>query len=155
MKITINLIIFILFSVFAAPSFAQEFFVYPSEGQSNEQTDKDKFECYNWAKGQTGFDPMQLPTASSPPPAQKDTRGSVVGGAALGAIVGQIADGKAGEGAAIGGLLGGARRSSTQRQNRAERQQWEQQQANQYAQARNSYNRAYVACLEARGYSVR
>ena len=129
--------------------------MYPSEGQSNEQTEKDKFECYNWAKGQTNFDPMQTPTASSPPPQERSTSGSVLGGAALGAIVGGIADGKAGEGAAIGGLLGGARRSSTQRQNRAERQQWEQQQVTQYTQARNSYNRAYVACLEARGYSVR
>ena len=155
MKIITNLSIFILFSGLAASSIAQEFFVYPSEGQSNEQTEKDKFECYNWAKNQTGFDPMQLPTASSPPPAQEPKQGGVVRGAVGGAIIGEIAGGKAGEGAAIGGLIGGARRSQQKQRQQAERQQWEQQQASQYAHARNQYNRAYVACLEARGYSVR
>ena len=55
---------------------AQDLFVYPAQGQSNDQMEKDKFECYNWAKGQTGFDPMQMPTASSPPPSQdKEKRG--------------------------------------------------------------------------------
>jgi hypothetical protein len=43
---------------------AQELIVYPAKGQSNEQMEKDKFECYSWAKGQTGFDSMQMLTAS-------------------------------------------------------------------------------------------
>jgi len=34
-----------------------ELFVYPSEGQSDEQRDRDRYECYVWAAGQTGFDP--------------------------------------------------------------------------------------------------
>jgi hypothetical protein len=37
----------------------------------------------------------------------------------------------------------------------AERQQWEQQESANYANNRNNYNRAYAACLEGRGYSVK
>ena len=33
--------------------------IYPKNGQSTEQQAADKFECNNWAKGQTGFDPTQ------------------------------------------------------------------------------------------------
>ena len=147
--------IFVLSLIFGSTLFAQDFYIYPSEGQSKEQTEKDKYECYSWAKNETGFDPMQLPTASSPPPAQEAKQGGVLRGAAGGAIIGEIAGGHGGEGAAIGALLGGARRNQQRQRQQVERQQWEQQQANQYAQARNSYNRAYVACLEARGYSVK
>ena len=48
------------FSGFAV---AQDLMIYPAKGQSQDQMEKDKFECYSWAKGQTGFDPMQVPTA--------------------------------------------------------------------------------------------
>lgn len=162
MKSCIITIIFVLSIGFAASANAQDFYIYPSEGQSQEQIEKDKFECYTWARNETGFDPMQLPTASSPPPAQEAPQGGVgrgaVGGALGGAAIGAIA-GDAGKGAAIGavggGLIGGARRSEQRQREQHNRQQWEQQQAQQYAQARTSYNRAYVACLEARGYSVK
>ena len=146
---------------------AQELIVYPAKGQSNEQMEKDKFECYSWAKGQTGFDPMQMPTASSPPPPKgdKSVAGGVVGGGVLGgvggAVIGGIAGGRKGarKGAAIGGLSGGAiggmRSSSQNSQAEKQRKQWEQQQANQYMQQRNTYNRAYAACLEGKGYTVK
>ena len=32
---------------------------YPKNGQSADQQAKDKFECHQWAAGQTGFDPTQ------------------------------------------------------------------------------------------------
>src|SRR5210317_2556787 len=77
---------------------AQEIIVYPAKGQSQEQMEKDKFECYSWAKGQTGFDPMEMPTATSAPPPKKatsSTAGGVVkggvGGGLLGTGVGAIA----------------------------------------------------------------
>ena len=47
----------------AAPS---ELIAYPKNGQSQEQLGKDKFECYRWAVGQTGFDPT-LPGGGSAP----------------------------------------------------------------------------------------
>lgn len=149
----------------AGYAMGQELIIYPAKGQSNEQMEKDKFECYSWAKGQTGFDPMQVPTASAPPP-QKQSDGSVAGstikgaagGALLGAGIGAIA-GNTGKGAAIGavsgGVLGGARSSKQKKQDEQAQQQWEQQQAAEYSQKRNSYNRAYGACLEGRGYTVK
>ena len=33
--------------------------VYPKNGQSKDQQAADQYECYNWSKGQTGFDPTQ------------------------------------------------------------------------------------------------
>jgi len=57
---------------------AQDMIIYPAKGQSQEQLDKDKYECYSWAKKQTGFDPMQMPTASTPPPQQEPRRGGLV-----------------------------------------------------------------------------
>jgi hypothetical protein len=33
--------------------------IYPKNGQTKEQQAADQFECHNWAKGQTGFDPTQ------------------------------------------------------------------------------------------------
>src|SRR5580658_4751140 len=46
----------------AAPP-PQKIFVYPSNGQSPEQTDRDRYECHNWAVQQTGVDPSR-PDAS-------------------------------------------------------------------------------------------
>ena len=164
-KLAFTFLIFVLSLVSYVQ--AQDLFVYPAQGQSNDQMEKDKFECYNWAKGQTGFDPMQMPTASSAPPSQerKSVGGSTLGGGLLGgaggAVIGGIAGGSSGarRGAAIGGLSGGAiggmRSSRQNRQAEQKRQQWEQQQANQYMQQRNAYNRAHAACLEGRGYSVK
>jgi hypothetical protein len=146
----------------ASPATAQEPIVYPAKGQSPDQMDKDKYECYGWAKGQTGFDPMAPPTATAPPPPQEQTSAStgkgLVGGAAAGALIGGIADGNWGQGAAIGaaagGLFGGHRKRSVAQQNQQNQQAWEQQQAQIYAQRRHEYNRAYTACLTGRGYTV-
>jgi hypothetical protein len=138
----------------SGPACAQEPYVYPSQGQSQQQMEQDKFSCYQWAKGQTGFDPMQAPQASAPPPQQKGgaLRGAA-GGAAMGAAIGAIA-GNAGKGAAIGaasgGIIGGARRVQSQK----EQQQYAQQQSAQYNQQRSEYNRAWGACMSGRGYTV-
>jgi hypothetical protein len=55
----------------------------------------------------------------------------------------------------VGGVLGGARQSRQRSQDQQARQQWEQQQANEYAQKRNTYNRAYSGCMEGKGYTVK
>lgn len=151
-----------LFFLAVNPVSAQEPFVYPDKGQSQNQMEKDKYECYDWAKGQTGFDPMATPTATAPPPQQGAPQGGVgrgaVRGGLLGVTVGAIA-GDAGKGAAIGAaagaLFGGMRRQDQARQQEQAEQQWAQEQSAQYAQKRNNYNRAYGACLEGRGYSVK
>ena len=47
------------------------------------------------------------------------------------------------------------RRADQNRRQAQAQQQWEQEQIQNYEQGRNSYNRAYAACLESRGYTVR
>jgi hypothetical protein len=152
--------IFAAVSVMAAMSvvtaFAQqEPIVFPARGQSADMMEQDKYSCYQWAKGQTGFDPMQAPSATAPPPQKKGgaVRGAA-GGAAVGAAAGAIA-GDAGKGAAIGaasgGIIGWARRARSQKQ----QEQYAQQQAAGYEQQRNVYNRAWGACMEGKGYTVK
>jgi hypothetical protein len=34
-------------------------FIYPKNGQSDEQQATDKYECHKWANQQSGFDPTQ------------------------------------------------------------------------------------------------
>ncbi len=150
-------------------------FVYPKNNQNMEQQKKDEMDCFNWAKQQTGIDPM----APAPPPQapqqtqpqQKETpKGGAVkgaaGGAGAGAAVGAIA-GNAGEGAAIGATVGAikGRRAQKRAQKQAEaqakaQQQQAQQQAQQLAQAQDkerkaTFNRAFGACLDGKGYTVK
>lgn len=40
-------------------SSTEQTFVYPKNGQSEEQTAKDRYECYRWAADQSGFDPTK------------------------------------------------------------------------------------------------
>jgi hypothetical protein len=54
----------------APPS--DDLFIYPQSGQSAEQQSNDKFQCHQWAVGQTGFDPTQ--TAGGVPPEQYDSK---------------------------------------------------------------------------------
>ena len=43
----------------AAQSPPNDLIIYPKNGQSQDQQAADQYECYGWAKGQTGFDPTQ------------------------------------------------------------------------------------------------
>lgn len=134
-------------------AFCDDVYVYPSKGQNQQQTDKDKSECYLWAKQQTGFDPaVQAP----PQQAQASAGGGVQGaarGALVGVAVGAIA-GDAGKGAAIGAASGGLIGGMRQRDHNAQQQAAQQNQAAHYDQQRHNFNRAYQGCLEGRGYSV-
>lgn len=143
----------------AHPVSAQELFVYPAKGQSPEQQEKDKFECYGWAKANTGFDPANpgasaAPSAAAPPPPPRSggvARGAL-GGAAIGAIASDDSSEGAARGAAAGALFGGIRQGHA---NRQALEQQQQQQAAAPAAGQADYNRAYAACLEARGYTVK
>ena len=154
-------VVLVLFVV--ANALAQDVVIYPANGQDQEQMEKDKFECYTWAKQETGFDPMQTPQATAPPPQQGAKQGGAVRGAArgaaVGAVVGGIAGGEWGKGAAAGAaggaLLGGMRRQDQRRQQQQAQKQWEEQQVAEYNQKRNTYDRAYSACLEGKGYTVK
>ena len=139
----------------AGTSYAADFFIYPAEGQDRDQQDRDEFECQRFARDQTGFDPMATPRATTAPPEQQ---GGAVGGAARGALLGTAVGAIAGDtrrgaaiGAASGGLMGGMRRRDSNRQ----QEQWAQQEAANLQRQRNEFNRAFAACLEGRGYTVR
>jgi hypothetical protein len=131
-----------------------ELYVYPKEGQSEEQQSQDRGECHAWAVKQTGHDPSApQPSAGAQQAPQGQAVRGAAAGAALGAIGGAIA-GNAGKGAAIGAGVGGgagALRGAKQRQAQAEQQQ--QQQAAQQ-KGKEAYDRALKTCLEGRGYTV-
>jgi hypothetical protein len=135
-------------------------FFYPTQGQSPEQQDRDRYECYNWAVKQTGFDPGR----SLPPqervtvvPARapgETTVGAAIAGAMIGAIVSNPRNAGSGAlvGAAAGGLLGAAAESNQQQQ--VERIESRRGNA-RYGREAADYRRAMSACLEGRGYSVK
>src|SRR4051794_3667898 len=95
--------------------------VYPAKGQSAGQQNKDKFECFQWAKNQTGFDPMSAAGTAAPPPQGGAVRGAGRG-AAAGAVGGAIA-GDAGKGAAIGAGIGAVGGGMKRRQGEQAQQQ--------------------------------
>jgi len=130
-------------------------YIYPSKGQTQEQENRDKYECYQWAVSQSGFDPSK-PSATSMSPQQQ--QGQAVHGAARGAAVGAVGGTIAGDevgaraagGAARGGVIGAIRR-------RREKREAEQEQAQAQAAGANgqeAYNRAFASCMQGRGYSV-
>ena len=144
---------------------ADPVFIYPAQGQSDEQLRKDKAECSQWATGQTGFDP----TAPAPAPAEspgKEGKASAGRGAATGAAVGAAVgvishdhnpwDHDALEGAAkgalIGGVMGGLRKHHKEKKNAKQEEQAREYQ--NYLDQQKQFNRAYGTCLGGRGYSV-
>jgi len=134
-------------------------FIYPSQNQSQEQQQTDDYECFNWAKSQTGYDPMNPPQAAASPQ-QQGPSGARLGGAARGAaggaIIGEIADDDAGKGAAIGATVGAMRAGREDRKNRQEQaQQAEQAAVQEQASNAQQFKNAYGACIEARGYSAK
>jgi len=138
-----------------APQQSQQLYVYPAHGQTYEQQQQDQYQCYQFAKEQTGFDPMAPPPPTTPPPPQH--KAGFFGGALFGALVGVTVGAIAhdpGEGAAIGAASGGLFGGMRSAQSRNQQQQWQQQQASIVASDRSNYNRAYTACLEGRGYTV-
>ena len=139
-----------------APAMAQQMYIYPTQNQSPDQQNRDRYECHNWAVQQTGVDPTNPQMAAAPPQYEAQQGGLLRGGArgaAVGAVGGAIA-GDAGKGAAIGAatgaLIGGFRRRDQQRRQEQARRQNEQYQG----QAVGAYNRAIAACLRGRGYTV-
>lgn len=132
--------------------------VYPARDQGPKQQEKDRFECFEWAKGQSGFDPtlaISAPGATPMPTSTTSSTGAMAGGALGGAAIAELAHADAGRGAAIGALGGGlAQRVKQQQATQARQQQAAAQQA-QRTQAKSFYDRAFGACLEARGYVLK
>lgn len=125
----------------AAAAFASGPFVYPQKGQSQAQQDQDRGACERWAQSQTGTAPGAQPPPGTNP---RRTVGGAARGAGVGAAVGAIA-GDAGKGAAAGAVVGGV----------AGRRRGIQENQAAAAQTQDTYYRAFAACMEGRGYTVR
>jgi hypothetical protein len=134
----------------AGGALASDPIIYPAKGQTHETMSRDKAECNDWAKQQSGYDPANPPVAKAGATSASPGRGAL-GGAVLGGIIGSTGA-NLGKGMAVGAvggaLIGGARRSSQESAQIAAQQQ-------QIDQLRSQFNRAYSACLEGRGYTVK
>lgn len=134
-------------------------FAYPAKGQTAEQQSKDDYECFDWAKGQTGYDPMNpsQPVAATAPqqqPSGERLKGALRG-AAGGAIIGEVTGNDAGDGAAVGATLGTLRGGRDARQQQAEAAQQAEQSVQQQSSAQtNQFKSAYGACMGGRGYTL-
>jgi outer membrane lipoprotein SlyB len=112
-------------------------YAYPSRGQTAEQQARDENDCRFWAKQQSGFDPA-TDTAKG---AGVGALVGAVGGAAAGAAIG-AATGNAGRGAAIGAAAGGIGGAATGG-------------VYNYSRSKDGYDRAFAACMQGKGYTVR
>jgi hypothetical protein len=168
----------------AAPSPAKSLgvFAYPQKQQSADQQLKDENECFASAKQETGIDPQAPPPAAKTEEQKKAEQqaaadnakqakgGRVKGaakGAAGGAAIGAVADDEAGKGASAGAVagtvVGGAKqrranRASKQQAAQATAQQQQQEEAQakgKYQQGIDTFKRAFSACMDARGYSIK
>jgi hypothetical protein len=113
-------------------------YAYPQRGQSVEQQSRDTAECQAWAKQQSGFDPARDTAVGVGVGAAIGALGGAAAGAAIGAATGTGAGTGAAVGATVGGL-GGAAGGGTYA----------------YSRSKDGYDRAFAACMGARGYSVR
>jgi hypothetical protein len=148
-------------SVTASLNKALGVYVYPGKDQKPEQQSAEEQACYSWAVQQSGVDPLNM-TPTQPQQVEKSAGGSAVAGAAMGAMAGAMIGGArhpyhhdggaAVAGAMIGGMAGAAHGAKKDAQ--------KQQQANQAAAATDqakidAFRKAYSACLEGKGYTVK
>ena len=130
-------------------------FIYPKKEQTPKQQADDESACYASAQQQTGIDPTATP---APQEADKKKGGGVkgaAGGAAGGAAIAAIA-GDAGTGAAVGATAGAVRgRRQQKKANKQAEQQAQQQGQAQQQQRLDTFRRAFSACIDSKGYSVK
>jgi len=130
-----------------AAAWAAQPVIYPAKGQSASQQKKDDGECKTWATGNTGVDPAAL-AAAPPPRARGAAKGAVIGGA-----IGDSDDAKTG--AVVGAVAGGAKARQQKQAAASQQQQAAQQQSQQQQQQMATFQKAYGACMEGRGYTVK
>ncbi len=145
---------------------------FPAKSQTAAQQQQDEMACYNWAKQDSGFDPiaasaaqLQAQAPQSAQPAAPSTAGAgakgaaagAAGGAAVGAITGDAGAGAA-AGAAVGAVRGRRAAKRAEKQAQAQTQQKQQQQAQAKAETQHKldgFKKGFGACMEAKGYVVK
>src|SRR5688572_1613300 len=133
-------------------------YVFPAKSQTQQQQKVDEFECYKWAMEQSGIDPLNLPKIEAAP-VETGPDGSAVRGAARGAAAGAAIGaigGDAGEGAAIGAVAGGLAGRRAGKQAKAQQAQQADAAVKKTEQAmKDSYTKAFSACIEGKGYTIK
>lgn len=147
-------------------------YVFPNAGQTADQQSKDEGECYQWAVGNTGTDPFDLQKQSAQQAQQTEAAKAQAGdagkgsttkgllrGAAVGALIGGIADDEWGKGAAIGagvGAVGGNVRGRQKDKTATAEVEAQAAQAKQVSQVQlDNFKKAFSVCLEAKKYMVK
>jgi hypothetical protein len=110
----------------------EKLFIYPKDGQSEEQLQNDKFQCYQKAMKVTGFDPSAIPQGEKAPPGIKD-----------------VESGKTPE--TFDGDY-----STPDKNYLAEeaKKDWKTEEINKYEANKAEYNKTYKSCLENFGYTI-
>lgn len=141
-----------------APAISQApMYFYPERGQDAGLQDRDRYECYRWSVGQTGFDPG-MTTLSAPTPVRPRDGSGVAAGAVAGAVVGAAASSSrhGGEGAILGALFGALIGAIVQDSQARATQQAQLDLATRQATSASleNFRRAMSACMGGRGYRV-
>jgi hypothetical protein len=134
-------------------------YTYPAAGQTAQQQSEDDYACFDWAKQQTGYDPMNPPEVVAQASDQGRSGSRLRGaarGAAAGAVVSEITDNDTSDAMAAGAALGVMRGGRQERMSRQEQAAQAEVAAGQQEDANaNQFKGAYAACIEGRGYSVK
>lgn len=140
----------------AAVAVATEPEVYPAKGQTEQQQERDQYECHEWATKDTGVDPVALAEQklATSAPAKEEGLGGAARGAGLGAAGGAV-QGDAAGGAARGFGIGRMIAVIKAKRQLREQQSAESAQGSTLQSDLDRYDRAYAACLTGRGYSVK
>lgn len=115
----------------------QRIIAYPPQGKLAEDVSRDKAQCDEWAKQETGY---ANPAAEGVKEGVKWGAIGAAAGAAIGVAVGAVA-GDPGFGAGLGAVMGGASGGLSQGLNQANAAQYR-------------YENAYALCMGGRGYQV-
>lgn len=125
---------------------------YPAKGQSSQLQSSDKAACQSWAKKETAFDPATPPPAK---PQVANARGGMLRGAVVGAAAGELINDDAGKGAAVGATAGGVRQGVRNQGAQASVDADYQAKLAAYQNGQAAFSKAYGACMEGRGYTVK
>jgi hypothetical protein len=115
-------------------------YIYPKSGQNASQQALAESECYSSAEQKTGVYPNGGAPTPQPGGGVRGAARGAAGGAAIGAIAGNAGAG-AGAGAVAGAIRG--------------RQITQAQAQGQHQQRMDTLRRAFSACMDAKGYSVK
>jgi len=155
----------------SSPAQAAQFgaYAFPRNEQTPQQQAQDEGFCSQWASQQTGLNPALLQykqeqameaqkqaymQANRPTPIRKVGRGALTG-LALGAMNDGM-DSGGGKGAAMGATLMASRGLGDMAERKNQMALEQAANSNQSVQAETaSYLRAYGACMEGKGYSIR